>query len=319
MRSFCAGAAETLVVLSLLLAPVGSVRAQQDVVPAPEAEQPAPEPAPEAEPAPGLAPEPGVALEPELAPEPEPEAAPAQVPTPPARPLGSPFVSPFAASIESPPTAPEEAPAARRLLPTHVAQRPLSLPAGIGIVYVGYAMRLSPFVMTMPIALALGVTDDVTVEARYSILYEPEIRGIGRVYHDNVVELGFRGLLRIPAARQGDTVAALEAVVLLHPLEVFRIETGLGIDLLFTDPVSPLVYISLEIDVSLNRHFWVGVRGWAGNDDGFWSGSAGGHLGFTVASPLRPILDVRIGVQVAVPSDGISWMIVHTFYPTIFD
>lgn len=204
------------------------------------------------------------------------------------------------------------------LLPTAAAERPLTLPAGMGLLGFGFSASFGGVTASIPIDFALGITDDLTVGVRYSILGEPEVRATGRVYHDDVVEFGFRGLVRIPAFYQGDTVLAAEAALLLRPVSFLKIQLALGLDLLLSDPVLPLVYAPAQVEVSLTKHFFVGVDGWAGWDDGFWLGGLGGYLGFTVASPRRPIMDLRLGARAEIPRGDVTILVSHVFYPDLF-
>lgn len=221
---------------------------------------------------------------------------------------------------EVPGQSPSEPPEELHALPIRAALRPLTLTQGTGTIQLGWLSRFDPIVTYFPTGSDVGVTDDIQIGLRYPIPLEPEIHATARFFHEEWIELGARGFVRIPMFWQGDTVVAAEALVLIRAGDVLRVVASGGVDLLLTDPVSPLGFASLEAELSLFTHFFVGARGWIGSDDGLLAGSAGGYLGWTVASPRVPIMDVRFGVELSpqLRSEGITIYLTHTFYPRWF-
>lgn len=225
--------------------------------------------------------------------------------------------------LGAPTAAPVEPSRAQTDLPTLVADRPLTLPGGTHALRSALGARfgsqvrggalLVPF---LPMALTLSPIDDLDLGVTWTLPGDPGAFVLGRLFHDEVIEFGVRGWVRVPAYTNGTTVVGAELPLVLHVAHVLRVATGVALEVVLGDPPSPLLFVPMRVDFSLSRYFFLGLEGSVGVEDGTRAlGDVGGHIGFTIASQRFPILDLVIGTQVLMPSGAFAGTITHVFYP----
>ncbi len=215
---------------------------------------------------------------------------------------------PMSRSVRTPPTPepqsdelaspipPPPDPLAGRRYPESASRRPLTLAEGVWRLDHVIDWNVMAFAVEAPNTLSAGVTNDVELGVAWPWTRDPTLFGTVRFFTSDVVDLGVRAAVRVPAVTTGDTVVRASIPVVLRPTRHVRIHTGLDVELLLTPQISPWTWIPLQIMGNPVPSMFLGVQGSLGLLEGErWTGQIGLFVGHTVsATPTgHPIFEIR--------------------------
>lgn len=216
--------------------------------------------------------------------------------------------------------APEPAVHDAHLMPIRLSERPLTLTEGTMRIDHGILLRTGGFglIARMNVGLTVGFTEDVEVGLSWPIQGDPTLHAAGRLYRDDVLEIGVRGALMVPAITTGDTNARIGVPVLLHGGPV-RFVVAAELDLLFTANVSVLLAFPAQLTVTAGRVFSFGAQGWFGLVDGVVpQGDLLGFMNFTAHNGNRALMDARISMGWAPAESDMIFTTSLSFYPQLW-
>jgi hypothetical protein len=205
-------------------------------------------------------------------------------------------------------------------MPIRLADRPLTLTEGTMRIDHGILFRTGGFslIARMNVGLTVGVTEDVEVGLSWPIEGDPTLHAAGRLYHDDVFEIGVRGALMVPAITTGNTNARVGVPLLLRGGAV-RFLVAAELDLLFTANVSVLLAFPAQLTITAGRVFSFGAQGWFGLVDGAVpQGDILGFMNFTAHNGNRALMDARISMGWAPAESDMIFTTSLSFYPQLW-
>ncbi|MBN8609250.1 MAG: hypothetical protein J0L92_01605 [Deltaproteobacteria bacterium] len=194
------------------------------------------------------------------------------------------------------PIPPPPDPLAGRRYPESASRRPLTLAEGVWRLDHVIDWNVMAFAVEAPNTLSAGVTNDVELGVAWPWTRDPTLFGTVRFFTSDVVDLGVRAAVRVPAVTTGDTVVRASIPVVLRPTRHVRIQTGVDVELLLTPQISPWAWIPLQIMGNPVPSMFLGAQGSLGLLEGErWTGQIGLFVGHTVsATPTgHPIFEIR--------------------------
>lgn len=237
------------------------------------------------------------------------------------RDLATPTRETESAATESPPS--EATEAASGVYPLRLADRPLTLTEGTLRIDQGLLFG-SSILLQLSFGATVGVTDELEIGVTFPvgvigpIARDPILHATGRLYRDDVLEVGLRGAVQVPAFTTGNTNARVGVPVMLHGSGI-RFRASLDLDLLFTANVSWMIAVPAELAFNVTRAFTFGAHGWLGLIDGnVAQGSVNGFFNVVVHNGHRALMDLRFSTGWA-PAEGDVLITVGTsFYPQLW-
>lgn len=219
---------------------------------------------------------------------------------------------------------PTEAPADEAsVYPLRLADRPLTLTEGTLRIDQGLLFG-SSILLQLSFGATIGVTDDLEIGVTFpvglfgTIARDPILHATGRLYRDDVIEVGLRGAVQVPAFTTGNTNARIGIPVMLHASWV-RFRASLDLDLLFTANVSWMIAVPAELAFNVTRAFSVGAHGWLGVIDGnVAQGSVNGFFNIVVHNGHRALMDLRFSTGWAPAEGDILFTVGTSFYPQLW-
>lgn len=214
-------------------------------------------------------------------------------------------------------------PAAPNAYPLRLAERPLTLTEGTLRIDQGLLFG-SSILLQLSFGATIGVTDELEIGVTFpvgvlgTIARDPILHATGRLYRDDVVEVGVRGAVQVPAFTTGNTDARVGIPVMLHASFV-RFRASLDLDLLFTANVSWMLAVPAELAFSVTRAFSVGAHGWLGLIDGnVAQGSVNGFFNIVVHNGHRALMDLRFSTGWAPAEGDVLFTVGTSFYPQLW-
>lgn len=210
---------------------------------------------------------------------------------------------------------------ARADYPQRASARPLTLSEGVWRLDQAVDWNISQFSFEGPNQLSAGLTNDVEVGVAWPYTRDPSVFATWRFLGTDVLDLGVRAWVRLPAITTGDTVLRVGIPVVIRPIEALRIQTGLEVELLLTPQVSPYAWIPIQILGTPTRRFFLGAQGALGWLDGaVWTGQVGVFVGHTVsATPTgHPIFEVRWTTSWMFEINDLHVTVAFSFFPRLW-
>jgi hypothetical protein len=222
--------------------------------------------------------------------------------------------------LASPRAAPPD-PLAGRRYPERTSARPLTLAEGVWRLDHAVDWNIGHFTFDGPNQLTAGLTNDLEVGVAWPWMRDPTLLATWRFLGSDVLDVGLRAAVRIPAVTTGDTVLRASIPVVIRPTRDVRIQTGLEVDLLLTPQISPYAWIPLQILGNPSRRFFLGAQGTVGWLDGTtWTGQVGVFAGHTVSATTtgHPIFEVRWSTSYMFAINDIHITVAFSFFPRVW-
>jgi hypothetical protein len=216
------------------------------------------------------------------------------------------------------PVPPPPDPLAGRRYPETAAHRPLTLAEGVWRLDHVVDWNVMHFAFEAPNTLTAGITNEVELGVGWPWTRDPTFFGAVRFLATDVIDLGVRAAVRVPAVTTGDTVVRAGIPVVLRPTRHVRIQTGVDVELLLTPQVSPWAWIPLQILGNPVPSMFLGAQGSLGLIDGQrWTGQAGLFVGHTVsATPTgHPIFEIRWTTSYMFELNDLHITVAASFFP----
>lgn|GEM_PF-3473734 len=207
--------------------------------------------------------------------------------------------------------------------PLRLADRPLTLTEGTLRLDQGILFG-SSIILQLAFGATIGVTDDLEIGVTLpvgvigTIARDPILHATGRLYRGDVLEVGLRGAVQVPAFTTGNTDARIGVPIMLHGSGI-RFRASLDLDLLFTANVSWMLAVPAELAFNVTRAFTFGAQGWIGLIDGnVAQGSVNGFFNIVVHNGHRALMDLRFSTGWAPAEGDVLFTIGASFYPQLW-
>jgi hypothetical protein len=219
------------------------------------------------------------------------------------------------------PIPPPPDPLAGRRYPESASRRPLTLAEGVWRLDHALDWNVMHFAVEAPNTLTAGLTNDVELGVAWPWTRDPTLFGTVRFFASDLLDLGVRAAVRVPAVTTGDTVVRAGIPVVIRPTRHVRIQTGLDVELLLTPQVSPWAWIPLQIMGNPVPSMFLGVQGSLGLLEGErWTGQVGLFVGHTVsATPTgHPIFEIRWTTSYMFELNDVHITCAVSFFPRVW-